>query len=643
MDIPLRVLIVEDSASDAALECRALEAAGYRVTHAVVETAAAMKAALAERAFDIVLADVNLPQFDALGALSVLKASGLDIPLVVVSGSIGDETAVELMRAGASDYVPKSKLLRLAFAVERALVDAEGRRKHKQAEEALRLARFSIDHASDYTFWINSGGRFIDASESAGARLGYSHDELLTMSVFDVTIGLLPGAWPDRWRTLQEHGSLTFEKQYRTSAGEVFPVEVSSTVFKSDGREFCLASVRDVTARKHAEEQRLTLERQVQHSQKLESLGVLAGGIAHDFNNILTSILGNAELILGELSPSASIRGNLLEITAASRRAAALCRQMLAYSGRGQFVIESIDLGALIEEMLGLLKSAISKKVLLNLHLQRNLPLLEGDPSQLGQVIMNLVINASEAIGDQDGVISISTGARECSAEYLRKSYAHEDSSPGLYLTLEVSDTGCGMDAVTQARLFEPFFTTKFTGRGLGLAAVLGIVRGHKGALGLESTPDKGTTFVVLLPASKAEAGVVLRKTSPIIADRQTGGTVLLVDDEKTLLTLGAAMLSRLGFTVLTAADGDEAVVVYREHMDEITLVLLDLTMPRMDGEETFRALRALDPEVRVVMTSGYSEQDMAARFAGKGLAGFVPKPYTLAELAERLQAALAG
>jgi two-component system cell cycle sensor histidine kinase/response regulator CckA len=289
MDGPVRVLIIEDSASDAALDVRALEAADYQVSCVVVETFTGMKTALAEQTFDIVLADVNLPQFDALGALSVLKASGLDTPLVVVSGSIGDETAVELMRAGASDYVPKNKLLRLAFAVERALADAEDRRKRKQAEEALRLARFSIDHASDYTFWIDSEGRFVDANESAGARLGYSRDDLLTMSVFDVTVGLLPEAWPDRWKTLREYGSLTFEKQYRTSAGEVFPVEVSSTVFKSDGREYCLAIVRDVTARKHAEEQRLILERQVQHSQKLESLGVLAGGIAHDFNNILTS------------------------------------------------------------------------------------------------------------------------------------------------------------------------------------------------------------------------------------------------------------------------------------------------------------------------------------------------------------------
>ena len=304
---------------------------------------------------------------------------------------------------------------------------------------------------------------------------------------------------------------------------------------------------------------------------------------------------------------------------------------MLAYSGRGKFAIELIDLGVLVEDVLDLLKSAISKKAVLNLNLGENLPVLEGDPSQLGQVIMNLVMNASEAIGERGGVISISTGARECSAEHLLKTYAHDGSSPGLYLTLQVSDTGSGMDAATQARLFEPFFTTKPTGRGLGLAGVLGIVRGHKGALGLESEPGKGTTFTVFLPVSNAEMGEAPPKTNALTVDRQREGTVLLVDDERALLALGASMLSRLGFAVLAAADGQEALAMYREHMDEITLVLLDLTMPGMDGAETFHALRALDATVRVVMSSGYGEQDMATRFAGEGLAGFLPKPYTLA------------
>ena len=368
---------------------------------------------------------------------------------------------------------------------------------------------------------------------------------------------------------------------------------------------------------------------------------MLAGGIAHDFNNILMSVLGNAELALTGLSPSAPARENLLEITASSRRAADLCRQMLAYSGRGHFVTEAIDLRALVEDMLDLLKSTISKKALLNLNLGKNLPPMRGDASQISQVIMNLVLNASEAIGERSGVITISTGATECSPQYLKKTYGDENLAPGLYLTLEVSDTGAGMDTATQERIFEPFFTTKFTGRGLGLAAVLGIVRGHKGALRLYSEVGKGTTFKILFPASEADAASLARKNGATKDDWRGEGTVLLVDDEETIRTLGARMLASLGFTVLIAADGREALAVYAEHRDEISLVMLDLTMPHMDGEEAFRELRLIDPEVRVVMSSGYAENDITARFAGKGLVGFVQKPYSLAELKEQLRMAL--
>ena len=291
--------------------------------------------------------------------------------------------------------------------------------------------------------------------------------------------------------------------------------------------------------------------------------------------------------------------------------------------------------------MLGLLKSIVSKRALLNLNLGKNLPPMRGDTSQISQVIMNLVLNASDAIGERSGVVTISTGATECSREYLKKTYGDENLAPGLYITLEVSDTGTGMDKATQERIFEPFFTTKFTGRGLGLAAVLGIVRGHKGALRLYSQLGKGTTFKILFPASETDAESLARNNGATKNDWRGEGTVILVDDEETIRTMGARMLASLGFTVLTVADGREALAVYAEHRDEITLVLLDLTMPHMDGEETFRELRLLNPKIRVVMSSGYTENDITARFAGKGLVGFVQKPYSPAELAEQLRAAL--
>jgi two-component system cell cycle sensor histidine kinase/response regulator CckA len=252
-------------------------------------------------------------------------------------------------------------------------------------------------------------------------------------------------------------------------------------------------------------------------------------------------------------------------------------------------------------------------------------------------------LNASEAIGDRDGIIAISTGVLQCSREYLGEIHADRDLSPGLYVSLEVSDTGSGMDAKTQARLFEPFFSTKFTGRGLGLAAVQGIVRGHRGAIKLESDPDRGTTFTVLFPVAEAEGGLPAPKSVGATDYRHDRGTVLLVDDEATIRRVGRRMLERLGFTVLCAADGAEALQLYRDHGPQISLVLLDLTMPHMDGEETLRELRLLDPEACVVLSSGYTEQDITVRFAGTGLAGFVQKPYTLSEFGERLQAALDG
>ena len=425
--------------------------------------------------------------------------------------------------------------------------------------------------------------------------------------------------------------------------GSSIPVEVSAVPFFYHGSHGGLVFFRDVTERKRAEQQRLQIEHQIQQAQKLESLGVLAGGIAHDFNNILMAILGHADLAQLELTPMSPARRSLQEITKASRRAADLCRQMLAYSGRGKFVIETIVLGDLIEEMVHLLQTTISKKALLNLHFEKNLPAIRGDATQIRQILMNLVLNASEAIGERSGVITISTGAMECARDYLAGTYLDEELAEGLYVWVQVSDTGCGMDKETQSRLFEPFFTTKFTGRGLGMAAVLGIVRGHKGALKVYSELGKGTTFKALFPAVTEESAVNGKKAEEAGSDWKGAGTILLVDDEQTIRALGKLMLEKLGFVVVTAEDGRQACEIYGRQKERINLVLLDMTMPHMNGEEAFRELRRINPAVKVVISSGYTESEIISRFAGKGVAGFVQKPYTLAVLRERLCAAAGG
>ncbi len=395
---------------------------------------------------------------------------------------------------------------------------------------------------------------------------------------------------------------------------------------------------RDITRRKLAEEENRKLEERLQQAQKMEGLGVLAGGIAHDFNNILMAVLGHAELALKEISPMSPARGNLTEITTAAYRAADLCRQMLAYAGRSSFSLERVGLRELVEEMAHLLKTAISKKAILNLNLERGLPPVQADPSQIRQIVMNLLINASEAIGDRSGVITVSVGAMRCDEEFLRKNELREDLAPGRYIHLEVTDTGTGMDAETRSRIFEPFFSTKFTGRGLGLAAVQGIVRAHKGALKVYTELGKGTTFKILFPALEDVVEGARSGELSSLADWRGQGTILLVDDEESLLALGDRMLEQLGFTVLIAADGLQAVELYREHGKEIDLVLMDLTMPHMDGAEAFGELRRLNPDVRVVLASGYSHDDVESRFEGMHLDGVLQKPYTLAKLRESLE-----
>jgi two-component system cell cycle sensor histidine kinase/response regulator CckA len=398
----------------------------------------------------------------------------------------------------------------------------------------------------------------------------------------------------------------------------------------------------DITERKRAEVERLQLEGQIQHAQKLESLGVLAGGIAHDFNNLLVAILGNADLALNDLEISSPARHSVQEIEVASRRAAELCRQMLAYAGKGRFEVQALDLREVVEEMAKMLEVSISKKISLKYTFTHPVPPIEADAAQIRQVIMNLIINASEAIGESVGAIAIRVGGGHYEHGYLNGTYLNEELPEGNYAYFEVSDTGCGMSEETKRKLFEPFFTTKFTGRGLGMAAVLGIVRGHRGAIKVYSELGKGTTFKVLLPASTKYAEPIPRGDGDAGIAKMSG-TILLIDDEESVRTVGRKMLERLGFEVLLAENGEEGLRLYSANRGSIRCVLLDLTMPRMDGEECYRELRNLDPAVCVIISSGYNEHEVTQKFIGKGLAGFIQKPYQLAALQAAFQKTLGG
>ena len=401
-----------------------------------------------------------------------------------------------------------------------------------------------------------------------------------------------------------------------------------------------LAVFNDLTERRQMEEERRKFDVRMREVQKLESLGVLAGGIAHDFNNLLMAILGYADLALFSLSPASPACQYVEEITKASQRAADLCRQMLAYSGKGRFIISRYDLSEIVREMGQILDVSVSKKAVMRYSLAERLPAVESDVTQIRQVIMNLIMNAADALGDTRGIIAITTGVMKCDEAYLSESYLNDDLPGGTYVYLEVSDTGCGMDAATRSRIFDPFFTTKFIGRGLGLAAVLGIVRGHRGAIKVYSEVGKGTTFKILLPAVKWESRVEDENKEQTVLP-QNEGAILLVDDDPFVRSVAAEMLSVLGFQVLTANNGLEGVNLFRSHKDEITCVILDLMMPEMGGEEAFRELRNLKIDVPVIVSSGYNEQEVTQRFVGRGLTGFIQKPYTLANLRHALQKAL--
>ncbi len=504
----------------------------------------------------------------------------------------------------------------------------------KQIEEALRESeerhRLFFENAPIGIIHYSNKGIITAVNEVMASTFGSSREKLAGLDIDNI---------PNKKFAEEVYKSLNgksgyFEGEYSSYTGKKTSyIRANCIPIKEKGEILAgVGIVEDITERKHAEDERLKFEKQILHAQKLESLGVLAGGIAHDFNNILTSVIGNADLALRRINPESPAVDNLQSIGKAAARAADLAKQMLAYSGKGKFVIGKHDINDLLEEMLHILQVSISKKAVLRLTLTRPLPPIEADATQIRQIIMNLVINASEAIGNKSGVIAINTGCMDCDRSYLKDVWLDENLTDGLYVFIEIADSGCGMDKETLTKLFDPFFTTKFTGRGLGMAAVLGIVRSHKGAIKIYSEPDKGSTFKILLPASDKPTDIF---NHDYRNDHWKGsGTVLLVDDEETVRGIGAEMLKELGFDVVTANDGCEALEVYKTGTD-FRFVILDLTMPHMDGEQCYRELRMLNPDVKVILSSGFSESEITQKFAGKGLAGFIQKPYKLSVLQE--------
>jgi PAS domain S-box-containing protein len=506
--------------------------------------------------------------------------------------------------------------------------------ERKRADEMVRL---TVEAAPNAMVMADDQGKIVLVNSQTEVLFGYPREELLGQPV-DTLV-------PPKYRDKHPAYRAEFMRDPRARPmgtgrdlyglrkdGSEFPVEIGLNPIRTEHGTWVLSAIVDITERKQVDEQ-------LRETQKLESLGLLAGGVAHDFNNLLVGIMGNASLALETLPVASSDRALLQGVLQASERASGLTRQLLAYAGKGRFVMLKIDLSELVREISGLIRTSIPKLVQLRLELSPNPLVIEADPSQIQQLIMNLVINGAEAIGeDNAGTVLVTTELQVVDEHYISQNFAVDRVEPRRYVALEVHNTGSGRPDEVKARIFDPFFTTKFTGRGLGLAAALGIVRSHKGTIRVYSELGTGSTFKVLLPA--AVGGVA--HAEPEAAQNLRGtGTILVVDDEEIVRKLAKTVLERYGYTVILAEDGKAGVEALSQRKSDISLVLLDMTMPVMSGEEAFRQIRMITPDVRVVLSSGYNEVEAIRRFTNKGLAGFIQKPYTPVGLARKVKTVL--
>jgi len=549
-----------------------------------------------------------------------------------------DNNIVAVMGIGnkATDYTRQdvdviSTLADLAWDMaERKKADG----RLKESEERYRLLSETMLQGVVYQ---DANGTIISMNPAAEHILGKSRDQFLGSS-----------SVKEEHDTLRENGEpfpgLEHPSMVALRTGQPVPAVIMG-VFNPKSSEYRWISIgavpllrseetlpsevftvfEDVTERKKAEDAKLVLEQQLQQAQKLESLGVLAGGIAHDFNNILAIIIGHCSL--AEMNPDRAGE-HIPPIEKAADRAAELCRQMLAYAGKTTFSLTKVDMAALVDEMVQMLKATISQNVVIKTVLSTDVPVIYGDASQLRQIVMNLIINASEAIGDVQGIIQVSLAREAINAGQAVVDHLGKVIPPGCYARLEISDTGCGMDDETKRRIFEPFYTTKFTGRGLGMSAVLGIIKAHNGAMQLVSKPGEGSVFTIYLPIEPSEAAEDESCDQPISAEWQGSGTILLVEDELQVQLVAKAMLENMGFSVIEASNGQEALELYRNNAAEISLVISDIGMPVMDGYVLFRELKLLKRDLPIIISSGFGDTVVARRIPSGEIAGLVSKPY---------------
>ncbi|MBI3417619.1 MAG: PAS domain-containing protein [Verrucomicrobia bacterium] len=530
------------------------------------------------------------------------------------------------------DVTPQKKT-EAALAQSTAIL-LESQRQLALAQEIAQLGSFHWLIAEDRLTWSDESLRILGREREAAPQTIEDYLKCVHAADRDATRSTFAEA-------AEAGESRNWEMRIVRPSGEIRTLLLNllvATGRSADVRE-ATGTQQDITERRVAEEKQRIIERKLIETHRLESLGLLASGIAHDFNNLLTGVLGNASLARHEISSASEVRSCLDQIETLALRAADLCQQLHACSGKNSALLQHADLSKLVTKTANLLRLAIGPHARLEFDLAAELPLIEADAVQLEQAILNLVINASEALQDRPGTIVLRTGSIALPADEPEVVFISAAPPPADYISLEVVDTGCGVDPKFLPDLFEPFFTTKLSGRGLGLPATLGIVRSHKGALSVRSNPQTGSAFRILLPPCQTEPKIPHRALEA--GDWQARGTILIVDDEESVRRVAGRLLASFGFDVLLASSGAGALAIYRDKADEISAVLLDLTMPEMDGVETFHEIRRLRANARVILMSGYAEKNALARLDATALAGFVQKPFTAQSLCERMKAAV--
>ncbi|MCZ6824409.1 MAG: PAS domain S-box protein [Gemmatimonadetes bacterium] len=544
-------------------------------------------------------------------------------------------------------FESKAKTYRTSGGALRAVVISrdisERVQSHQELKQSEERYRVLAETTRDLITEMDMDGRLVYASRTCEELFGYTPEEMVGSTPFGLVHPDDVGRAVQTFQEAIEKQTLARMDSYRVRCrdGSWRWVEGAGITYRrTDGTLSFLSVTRDITERRRAEQERRELEERVQQAQRLESLGVMAGGIAHDFNNLLTPILGEASLALLDLPADSPARARLQLIQKAAHRAAALTNQMLNYAGKGWLEPAQLDLSRIVREMGQLLQSVVSKEVALVFELAEDLPEINADAAQLGQVVMNLIMNASEAMGDSGGQLTVRTGTVDATRGYLDQNSPGNDLPEGRYVYFEVLDGGCGMDAETRLRIFDPFFTTKFQGRGLGLAAVLGIVRGHGGTIDVESEAGRGTRFRVLFPGS--DRSRAHGPAEPVATEEWRGSeTVLVVDDDAGVREYAQEILERSGLSVICAADGREAIEFFQRHSEEISAVLLDQSMPGMSGDDALDEILKIRPNVPILLVSGYSEKRVSELFAGRRLAGAIQKPFLPTTLIEKVRQAL--